>query len=209
MQKGFTLAEVLITLAIIGIVAALTIPSLASGYQKRVLTSQLQKTYSEISQAAATALANEMSSDFTKSKTIRDMTFVKTYLNATDGGHPFAESYGYVDDPNASYYPSNEDDVYIGSNNCGTLKSGAAICVDDHAVGLIDINGGDKGPNLIVRDAFVITFNPDASISTSYSMALENIINNDWDIDKYDVKVKSDNNNSGSGGKKPKRKVKT
>ena len=34
-SKGFTLAEVLITLAIIGIVAALTIPTLVQNYQKR------------------------------------------------------------------------------------------------------------------------------------------------------------------------------
>ena len=34
-KKGFTLAEVLITLAIIGIVAALTIPTLVQNYQKR------------------------------------------------------------------------------------------------------------------------------------------------------------------------------
>ena len=34
-SKGFTLAEVLITLAIIGIVAALTIPTLVQNYQER------------------------------------------------------------------------------------------------------------------------------------------------------------------------------
>ena len=33
MQKGFTLAEILITLGIVGIVAALTIPTLISNYQ--------------------------------------------------------------------------------------------------------------------------------------------------------------------------------
>ena len=34
-SKGFTLAEVLITLAIIGIVAALTIPTLVQNYQTK------------------------------------------------------------------------------------------------------------------------------------------------------------------------------
>ena len=33
---GFTLAEVLITLGIIGVVAALTLPSLVTNYQKQV-----------------------------------------------------------------------------------------------------------------------------------------------------------------------------
>lgn len=35
MKKGFTLAEVLITLGIIGVVAALTLPSLITNYRKK------------------------------------------------------------------------------------------------------------------------------------------------------------------------------
>ena len=36
MKRGFTLAEVLITLGIIGVVAALTIPTLINNYQKKI-----------------------------------------------------------------------------------------------------------------------------------------------------------------------------
>lgn len=35
MKKAFTMAEVLITLGIIGIIAALTIPNLIEGYKKK------------------------------------------------------------------------------------------------------------------------------------------------------------------------------
>lgn len=42
MKKAFTLAEVLITLAIIGIVAAMTIPTLVKNYKKKVITVRLQ-----------------------------------------------------------------------------------------------------------------------------------------------------------------------
>ncbi len=45
MQKAFTLAEVLIALGIIGIIAALTIPGLVANYQKKVLITRLQKFY--------------------------------------------------------------------------------------------------------------------------------------------------------------------
>ena len=48
---GFTLAEVLITLGIIGIVAAMTMPALIAKYQKQQTISQLKKAYSEINQA--------------------------------------------------------------------------------------------------------------------------------------------------------------
>ncbi len=49
--SGFTLAEVLITLAIIGVVAALTIPSVVRNYQERQIVTQLKKAYSSLSQA--------------------------------------------------------------------------------------------------------------------------------------------------------------
>lgn len=50
-KKGFTLAEVLITLGIVGVVAALTIPVLIGKYNELVTITALRKTYSELSQA--------------------------------------------------------------------------------------------------------------------------------------------------------------
>lgn len=48
---GFTLAEVLITLGIIGVVAAMTMPSLIANHNKRVVETRLKKFYSSINQA--------------------------------------------------------------------------------------------------------------------------------------------------------------
>jgi prepilin-type N-terminal cleavage/methylation domain-containing protein len=45
-QEAFTLAEVLITLGIIGVVAALTMPALVASYQKHVVETRLKKFYS-------------------------------------------------------------------------------------------------------------------------------------------------------------------
>ncbi len=47
---AFTLAEVLITLGIIGVVAAMTLPSLISNHQKNVVETSLKKSYSILSQ---------------------------------------------------------------------------------------------------------------------------------------------------------------
>lgn len=48
---AFTLAEVLITLGIIGIIAALTLPSLIAKHQEKVFITKLEKTYSILSSA--------------------------------------------------------------------------------------------------------------------------------------------------------------
>jgi type II secretory pathway pseudopilin PulG len=44
-KVAFTLAEVLITLGIIGVVAAMTLPTLMQNYQKHVIQNQLKKNY--------------------------------------------------------------------------------------------------------------------------------------------------------------------
>lgn len=49
-RKAFTMAEVLITLGIIGIIAAMTIPGLIKNYQHKVLEAQFKKSVSIISQ---------------------------------------------------------------------------------------------------------------------------------------------------------------
>lgn len=56
---AFTLAEVLITLGIIGIVSAMTLPSLTAGYRTKVLQSQFKKAYSDLSNAAKLFEVNE------------------------------------------------------------------------------------------------------------------------------------------------------
>ena len=49
--KGFTLAEVLITLGVLGIVIAMTLPTLVQKHKERVLVAKLQKFYSTMNQA--------------------------------------------------------------------------------------------------------------------------------------------------------------
>ncbi len=57
-KKGFTLAEVLITLGIIGIVAAMTMPSLIQKHQKRVTAERLKKMYTTLRTAIDLAELN-------------------------------------------------------------------------------------------------------------------------------------------------------
>ena len=50
-KRGFTLAEVPITLGIIGIVAALTLPTVMRHYKKKVVVTKMKKFYSTMNQA--------------------------------------------------------------------------------------------------------------------------------------------------------------
>ena len=58
-HAAFTLAEVLITLGIIGVVAALTLPTLIQNHQKQVYVTQLKKAYSNISNALSQVVNDE------------------------------------------------------------------------------------------------------------------------------------------------------
>jgi len=62
-KAAFTLAEVLITLGIIGVVAAMTIPGLMSAYKAHQLHAQFLKTYSTIQQAFKQMDADDVSLD--------------------------------------------------------------------------------------------------------------------------------------------------
>ena len=58
-KSAFTLAEVLITLAIIGVVATMTIPTLISDYKEKATIIKLKGTYSMLANAWALACTNK------------------------------------------------------------------------------------------------------------------------------------------------------
>lgn len=63
---AFTLAEVLIVLAIIGVIAALVIPPLVENYQKTQYVVGLKKAYTELSQAFKLYMADEGVTDLSQ-----------------------------------------------------------------------------------------------------------------------------------------------
>lgn len=63
-NKGFTLAEVLITLGIIGVVAAMTLPSIIKNYQKQQTITAVQKAYTSLNQSLKLAIVDYESPEF-------------------------------------------------------------------------------------------------------------------------------------------------
>ncbi|MDR1167855.1 MAG: prepilin-type N-terminal cleavage/methylation domain-containing protein [Heliobacteriaceae bacterium] len=85
MRKGFTLAEVLITLGIIGVVASLTMPALIANYRKKEVAVKLEKFYVNINKAIKfSEVENGPASEWTYPTISRNyvqmQTFYDTYL---------------------------------------------------------------------------------------------------------------------------------
>jgi len=83
-RLGFTLAEILITLGIIGVVASLTLPTLIQSHRKQVVENKLQKFYSIINQAVK---MSEIDNGDKNTWIIDNIdtyynTYLKNYLNA-------------------------------------------------------------------------------------------------------------------------------
>lgn len=81
LKKGFTLAEVLITLAIIGVVAAIVMPSVMSNYQYKSVGVKLSKFMATVEAAARPFVVNNDNFSVTTNGTGKDAT---TESNASD-----------------------------------------------------------------------------------------------------------------------------
>lgn len=142
-KVAFTLAEVLITLGIIGVVAALTLPALISHYKKVETSSRIKKFYSVMSQAVI--MSKEDNGD------IEDwgISAGGTFTSALDEffSRYFAPYIKYSDTKYVKDSSSNQLIVYLNDGSYFYLTKGN--CVDIS----YDVNG-DKAPNEFGRDKF-------------------------------------------------------
>lgn len=165
---GFTLAEVLITLGIIGVIAALTIPILMKHYQQQAVLSQLKKAYSEFNQALKMAEVDYGSPEQWKAILLNceDASqcfyddFLKPHLKIAE----FCES-GSIDncwDTNAKAL-NNTANIFSASH----LSMGPAfVTASGYSIFFwvsgsrnsssihIDVNGPKQGPNILGKDIF-------------------------------------------------------
>ena len=88
MKKGFTLAEVLITLAIIGVVAAISIPSVISNSQQQEFKTGLRKAVSVLNSAITMNIALDGETPYDNANLygylIRHMNILKTASRVSD-----------------------------------------------------------------------------------------------------------------------------
>lgn len=171
---AFTLAEVLITLGIIGVVASITIPTLMKNTQDAEFKSKWKKEYSVMAQAVAQMVQDNGGSIaglFTSNDVMRDN--FKQYLKYSDecaNGASFGNCWASV--YNGLNGLSGSSAVGWGNTSGLILNDGASIMFESNAgvwsncLGVItaqlsvcgyvpvDVNGPQKGPNVVGRDIF-------------------------------------------------------
>ena len=175
---GFTLAEVLITLGIIGVVAALTIPSLLSNYQKRQYYTKFMKARSSLENAlklyahergcdddplCGKGLWHEDSSNFALelSKYFNGATLITddNYEEICKGYKKVAWKYDGTDIwEDMEWLCENDTGANPSANGFITIDGMLFSFYQDDGGGggsLVDTNGPDSGPNTYGRDIFV------------------------------------------------------
>lgn len=112
--KAFTLAEVLITLGIIGVVAALTIPTLMANNQKTQYVTALQKAYSSSAQALT-----QMVHDMNCGSDLQCTGLFVTGMSHADLGAAFARYFKVVQtcpSTTGTCWATSIDQYYDGSS---------------------------------------------------------------------------------------------
>ena len=178
MKKAFTLAEVLITIGIIGVIAALTIPALINKTNKKELETAFKKQYSTLQQAIM-MIKTEDALDFEYENYGSNFKkrLATQYKSAKDCG---------VINYNTGCILKNEDKTftYYKTLNGKTLNSGffddGGFITPDGTLLLIeqgdqakkqtgyvvsvDVNGYIKGPNKMGYDLFMFQITKDSRI---------------------------------------------
>jgi len=163
-KAAFTLAEVLITLAIIGVVAAMTIPTLISDYQEKVTVTKLKKMYYTLSNAYRmyTAENGAIQAEWTAEGAKKVFDAFKPYLKISKECGTSHE--GCIIEGSYNRLNSDRTDLNYGGVDTyykARLSDGAALIfrgIDDTSAGVqafvyYDINAED-GPNRWGHDLF-------------------------------------------------------
>ena len=172
MKKAFTLAEVLITLGIIGVVAAMTLPALVKSYKGRILQTQLKKSYSILSQALQKMQfdTGKISNNENYVSPVGSGTFMQEFkpyfLSFGNCGTRSCVEQSYEDESGTI---QNETKKYRNYNNTTyvyaplfddgqmIISDGSFIMIENYRNNIyitVDVNGLNKKPNRWGHDLF-------------------------------------------------------
>ena len=192
---AFTLAEVLITLGIIGIVAAMTLPAIIQKQQEKVTVTKVKEAYSIISQAYFRAIeenGGDISTwDCAKYTTVtggacvvdefkKFLNFISDREERPNDSIPYSLNLQPINN-NAHYknlYSLTLANGFIlkfasSYHSCDTYKNWDVAEIEKFRCAIyVDING-EKGPNALGRDVFTFkihknTISPAGNVTEPY-----------------------------------------
>ena len=192
-KSGFTLAEVLITMGIIGVIAALTLPTLSNNAQMQANAAKLASTVSDLESAFGAFLLD------------KDEIDLHNILHADDFNDtiaPYLKTMGKISsissvyESNSPFKNSSGNTYSFGADGILMTKSGAIVFLEDDPTESngdangsvdtyygdlhIDVNGSTK-PNRIGKDLFSFHLGTDGNL---YPMGNEtkNLVKNGYKV---------------------------
>ena len=157
-RGGFTLAEVLITLGIIGVVAAMTMPTLLNSTNGAQYRTAYKKALSVLSQAVVLNVALDdydlsqaTTSESTDTSSASLYALFKNRMNVVkDSGTSNVDSWTAGNDDSAKFGDGSNYTMFFNDGITFTFPNNVATCTKkDPCKGAIDINGS-KNPNKVV-----------------------------------------------------------
>jgi len=209
---AFTLAEVLITLGVIGVVAAITIPSLIKTYQEKVTVNKVKKMYSTLNQALKLAINDygEVSlwdygggNRWTQESAEKFWNYFKTYFKIARDCKAEEKctinTIKFLDDENYEYttnYDSstNYKKIILNDGSLLWFRTNGEFCQYSDAresnvcaILCYDVNGIKK-PNTLGKDIFVFQIKSNAVATHPYDDCSLNIAGGGWGCSRYIIK---------------------
>ncbi|MDR1168322.1 MAG: type II secretion system GspH family protein [Heliobacteriaceae bacterium] len=199
-HRCFTLAEALITLGVIGVVAALTMPALIVSYRKIVVETHLKRFYSNINQAIKLSeIDNGDKKEWVfAGGTVVDEQGIGTYPDPTDWYNKYLAP--YLKTLSVSY---TDEMVPFGD---GTRKGMLKVKFVDGSINVITTSGADHAYCLTAKDAeagrsklgvncFMFGFYPTRSETpqikqTYYDKGVEPYVSSSWNGTYEDLKTR-------------------
>ena len=215
MKKAFTLSEVLITLAIIGVVSVLTLPNIYKKVNSKIMVETLKNTYSQLVDAVKNKMSDEgvyAWSDLlpdVESEIPNEMqTFMTDYLNVVKVCDSIYDcfSHNYTNLRGESYdlyniYRSGDLCAFVKLENNAVVAMIPPLPSDDFGDFLVDVNG-KAAPNILGIDLFFILFDDDGTVgrlsalypnaptlelcaASDTNMCFTHVVHNNWEPLKY------------------------
>ena len=195
---GFTLAEVMVALALIGTITALTIPTFVSSNKNRTHSAKIGTSISAVENAFSSMIATEAVQNLNETRFVQNGTYsaadLGQYIKLTGSGNSVTDYYTTgtpFKAPNGDGLGTNENPYARGVGAIFELKNGALLLFEpaqahpnltsdiarkaggtiESSIGrlAIDVNGANP-PNIFGRDVFYFRVGTDGALHPAGSV---------------------------------------